>query len=303
MASALVGCTPPFNPRAEDGEVSAIVLPSESIVGRAAGEGRVWLLTAARWLVLVDLRGLRTARVQLSDMNPDEPVWGLGRLHDGSLWTLVGYRSLAELDGSGRVVAHVELERPHLGIFGWRDRLILQVAGLAPNGPALVWRTRTDNTPRAFGALAIQPLATRAETIASHLALCGMSQHAELPCWFSHELRIHRVHWNGVSRVSVASELGLTEKPPDLGSASMPPRPVRDAYIDRIGDLWLLAITPDEDVEGASAGASQLAHYDAQGKLVGVTRLGEAARLILSARPDAVDLLSVSGHLRTVRPS
>jgi hypothetical protein len=300
---AMAACSPSFSPLAGRGEALVIVRPDELIIGRTADEGRVWLLTAARSLILVDRRRTSTVRAQLTGIADDEPLWGLGRLSNGSLWTLLGYRSLAELDESGRLLAQVNLERPHVALFGWRGRLILQELSLEPKGPALVSTTPNDTDRRAFGALERHQLATRAETLANQLALCGQSEYDELPCWFSHDLRIHRVHWDGTSRLSVAAGLGLTEKPFDLRSATTPARPVRDAYIDGTGDLWLLTMAPEDGARGNASGASQLARYDAQGRLIGVMRLTEPARIILSARSEGVELLSVSGHLRTVRPS
>ena len=278
------------------------IVSSEVIGGRQdEGEG-VWLLVGGTSLVHVDLGARRARRVPIP-LAPGEQCWALARLQDGSLWTLKGRDALIQVDRAGSIAKTVPLMEPHLGIFGWGHRLIYQRARFTPPSPAL-----STSDPGEGGAVPWSRMTTRAfdrlargSTMALNMVACGGSAIDDRPCWFPDEAAVSLINADGATR-RVALP-GLTVVPPDLLlAADNPARPVRDAYVDRNGRIWVLSSgTPPQ---GASdrPGGWILARYTRDGAADGLVHLQDSVRLILRVDADRAIVLAGSGHVAEVRP-
>lgn len=277
------------------------VVSSEVIGGRQDDGEAVWLLVGGTSLVHVDLGARRARRISIP-LAPGEQCWALARLLDGSLWTLRGRDALIQLDPAGSIARTVTLMEPHLGIFGWGHRLIYQRARLTPPGPAL-----SAGDPGVGGAVPWSGMTTRVfdrlargSAMALNMVACGGSASEERPCWFPDEAAVSLIDADGATR-RVALP-GLTVVPPDaLLAADNPARPVRDAYVDRNGRIWVLSSgTPPQ---GASdrPGGWILARYTRDGAADGLTHLQESVRLILRVDGDRAIVLSGTGHVSEVR--
>ena len=133
----------------------------------------------------------------------------------------------------------------------------------------------------------------------------GVVRHARLApnvaCWFPDEAALYLVmkrvaragwSWRGLDRV--APEVLLT--------ADNPARPVRDAYVDADGTIWVLSTgeppSPAPDVPGGWV----LARYGPRGELMSVRRLAEPVRLILRAGGGRALVLTGAGMVAEVTP-
>jgi hypothetical protein len=278
------------------------IIANEVIGGRADdGEG-VWLLLGGAGLVRVDLEARRVRRAAIR-LGAGEHCWGLARLQDGSLWTLKGRHAVIQIDPEGAIIREAALAEPHLGLFGAADRLIYQQASFTPPGPALRAGAPGDTntvpwsemTTRAFGTIA------RASAIALNLVACGGSAQAERPCWFPDEAAVSLIDARGVTRKVALPGLDLV--PPEiLLTAENPPRPVRDAYVDREGRIWVLSSGTPPAGRSDRPGGWILARYATDGAADGLARLQESARLILRADAGRVLLLSGTGYVVEVKP-
>jgi hypothetical protein len=278
------------------------VVLTEVIGGRQDdGEG-VWLLVGGTSLVHIDLAARSARRVAIA-LAPGEQCWSLARLQDGSLWTLKGRETLIQVDRTGGISNTVSLAEPHLAVFGLGRRLIYQRARLTPPSPAL-----SVGAPGEDGAVPWSGMMTRTfdrmprgSAMALNMVACGGSATDERACWFPDEAALSLIDSSGATR-RVALP-GLTVVPPDvLLAAENPARPVRDAYVDRKGRIWILSSgTPPE---GASdrPGGWILARYTGNGSPDGIVRLRESVRLILRVNDDRVVVLSGTGHVAEVRP-
>jgi hypothetical protein len=234
------------------------IVGSEVIGGRADDGQEVWLLAGQAGLVHVDIRTRRSERAMIR-IGPGDQCWGLARLDDGSLWTLRGRKALVQFAPDGAVVKDEALAEAHLGLFGARDRLVYQVANFAPPGPALraafpgartaPW---SGMTTRTFEGIA------RASAAALNMVTCGGSARKERPCWFPDDAAVSLIDAGGATR-RVALP-GLTVVPPEiLLTSENPALPVRDAYLDRAGGLWVLSTgtVPPVEMSGLAAGLSR----------------------------------------------
>lgn len=278
------------------------VVSSEVIGGRQDdGEG-VWLLVGGTNVVRVDVAARNARRIAIA-LAPGEQCWGLAQLRDGELWTLKGRDTLIQVDRAGAVGKTIALLEPHLGLFAAGDRLVYQRARFTPPSPALSagepglgnavpW---SGMTTRAFDHLA------RGSAMALNMVSCGGSAIDERPCWFPDEAAISLIDVHGASRRVVLP--GLTVVPPDvLLAADNPARPVRDAYVDRKGRIWVLSTGTAPAGQADRPGGWVLARYTREGVAEGLMRLQESARLILRVDGDRAIVLSGTGHVAEVRP-
>jgi hypothetical protein len=289
QAPALLTVRPLFGP----------VIGPEVIGGRA-GDNAVTLLAGGTDLVRVDLQASRASRVHLA-LAPGDSCWSLARLSDGSLWTLKGRHTLARIEDDGRVREALPLAAAHFGVFAAGDRLVFQEATFTAPGPALVsgaidgrGRTRwSDITTRPFDRIA------RASAAALNMVSCGATQTAERPCWFPDEAAVFLVKQDGATRrVELA---GLDVVPPEaLLTSDNPRRPVRDAYIDATGSLWILSSGDPAPGQADLPGGWILARYGTTGGPHGQARLERPARLILRADAARVMLLLSTGEVGEV---
>lgn len=301
----MAACAPSSGPQAVTEPPVAIIAESDTIVGKAVTAPVVRLLTASHQLYRLDLQRQQVVAVGRLEVDEGAQVWGLAETAGGSLWTLLGFRQLARVDDTGRLLEKIELANPALALYGWHDGLIVQEATLQSDVPVLLF-VRPGSTDRwPFGNLQRRGFATRPETLAGNLVSCGSTAGDEIPCWFSHTLLVHRIGPDGVTRVSRAVGLGLEPLAAgdgafEVDSQVVRPRPIRDAYIDDEGALWLLTMKPPSQAAEMRAVGEQLARYTAGGELARAIPLTEPARIILGFVRDQVLLLSVTGRFLAV---
>lgn len=276
--------------------------PDERITGRAGGSHTVTILTDRSRLLHYGRDGGEPREAEISGLRHDEQLWGLARLDDGSLWTLVGRRMLARVSPAGRIDRRIELSRPILNVFGWRRGLVFHEATPKAGGSVLTIRNvdelvaETGEVP--FGRLRVRDHATRVERLAFSLVLCGSSAGVALPCWFTHALGVDLARPAEQDAIVPLEGLGL-QPPRELTIGDLETRgPIRDVYLDAAGALWVLA----SRVWGDTAiSALQVARYTTAGRLTGRIDLDLGARLILGTRGDTCVLLTRTGSVREVR--
>ena len=286
----------PFRP------VFGPVVGSEVIGGRVDAGNDVWLLLGGTELVHVDLPTRRSRRVALK-IAPGESCWGLARLDDGSLWTIKGRRSLIRIDPDGTVVKDEALSEPHLGLSAARDRLVYQVAAFTPPGPALRAGRPGDPNTTPWSEMTTRTFDTiaRASAVALNMVSCGGTSRQERPCWFPDEAAVSLIDAAGATRRLDLPGLAVVS-PEILLTAENPARPVRDAYLDRDGGLWVLSTGTAPPDRGDRPGGWILARYGPGATPLGVHRLTDSARLILHAEPGRALLLTGAGMVVEVIP-
>jgi len=278
------------------------IVGREVIGGRVDDGDEVWLLAGGAHLVHVDIPTRRIRRVAIK-IGPGETCWGLARLQDRSLWTLKGRNALIRMDSDGEVVRTETLPEPHLGLFGAQGRLVYQVASFTPPSPALRVGAPGDSntlpwsemTTRTFDRIA------RASAVALNMVACGGSARKERPCWFPDEAAVSLIDASGATRRLALPGLDVVA-PEILLTSENPPRPVRDAYLDREGGLWVLSSGTAPPAGTDRPGGWILARYGSAGELLGVQRLSESARLILRAGSGRALLLTGAGMVAEVTP-
>ena len=278
------------------------IVGNEVIGGRADDEEGVWLLVGGEALVHVELATRRVSRVPLK-LPAGEHCWGLARLQDGSLWTLRGRRAVVQIDAAGAIVRELPLPAPHLGLFGVADRLVYQEASFTPPAPAL-----RAGTPGAAGTVPWSEMTTRtfdriarASALALNMVVCGGSARNEYPCWFPDEAALSLIVAGGETRRVALAGLAVVA-PEILLTAENPPRPVRDAYVDPDGHIWVLSSGTPPPGAAEQPGGWILARYGSRAEPMGVRRLAESARLILRARSRRGVLLTGTGMVAEVIP-
>jgi hypothetical protein len=290
QAPATIAVTTRFGP----------VIGPEVISGRVVDRA-ILLLAGGFDLVSIDLAARRAERRPLT-LAPGEACWGLARLDNGELWTLKGRATLARVERSGRIAAEIPLAAPHFGVFAAGNRLAYQEAIFTAPGPALHTGT-PDGTARApWSALTTRPFArlARASATALNMVSCGSTASPEVPCWFPDEAAVSLIDAAGHTR-RVALPGLTTVSPESLLTSDNPARPVRDAYVDRAGGLWVLS-SGSLSAETSHIGGWIIARYSRDGAALGLSRLSEPARLILAAETSRVTLLLSSGSVGEITP-
>lgn len=275
------------------------VIGPEVIGGRADVASEVLLLAGGMGLVRIDLASRRAARASIQ-VAPGEECWGLARLSSGDLFTLEGRRTLARLDPGGRILGRTPLPMAHFGVFAVADRLIYQRADFTAPGVALRAGS-PDGVQTPWSAIATRafPALARASAAALNMITCGATDGPERACWFPDEAAVALVAENGATRRRPLSGLE-TVSPEVLLTSDNPRRPIRDAYVDRRGDLWILSSGTPPDGQPAVAGGWILAKYGGDGLPKGHARLSEAVRLILRVEAARVLVLAASGRVAEV---
>ena len=265
------------------------------------GDERV-LLLAGSTLVTIDLQR-RTQRSNVLRLPPREDCWGLAKLSDGTLWTLMGWSTAAQLSAAGTIERTIELPVAHLGLFGAGDRLVYQQARLPAGRPALLagrpgetsrspW---SDLTTRAFDDLAMGAAA------ALNLVGCGVGRAGEIPCWFPDEPVVSLIAEDGTTRRLALAGLARVA-PETLINATSPPRAIRDVYVEGDGTMWVMS-SGRGPVGGLSGpGGWILAQYSRRGEAIDLRLLPEPARLILRAERGRALVLTGSGMVAEVEP-
>jgi hypothetical protein len=270
------------------------------IAGRAQAGDETLLLAGGLDIVRIDVASGRTERTSLG-LGPGESCWGLAWLSNGQVWTLKGRHTLVRIDDASQVVEQVSLSVPLFGLFAAGNRLVYQEAVFTPPGPALVVASADGErrvpwsgiTTRTFERLA------RASVAALNMVSCGPTRASQRACWFPDEAAVFMVDpEGGTTRVDLA---GLEVVPPEmLLTSDNPARPVRDAYVDAAGDIWVLSTGRTPSGAADTVGGWLLARYGGDGAPKGQSRLAEAARLILRVDAGRITLLLSSGHVGEV---
>lgn len=279
------------------------VMGSEVIAGRADAEDgqRIWVLAGDRSLVRIDLDRASFSRSAIR-VPATDVCWGLARLDDGSLWTLKGRQVVAQITEAGDVVREWPLDAPHFGLFGDHDRLLYQPANFEPPAPVLFASAPGDRARKPWSAIESRPYKlARASVAALNMISCGVGRRGERPCWFPDEAAVSLVDVNGVTR-RVALPGHDTVSPEVLLTSDNPARPVRDAYVDAGGTIWILGSGAPATAIDERPGGWILARYSTDGMPIGMHRLSEPARLIVRAEPGRAVLLTGSGTIAEVRP-
>lgn len=279
------------------------VIGPEIIAGRTDEDDgrRVWLLAGDHTLVTIDIEKATFSRRAI-DVAGADVCWGLARLRDGSLWTLKGRRVVAQITETGEVVRELPLEAPQFGLFADDERLLYQPADFEPPAPVLFASAPGDATRTPWGALQSRPYKlARASVAALNMISCGVGRRGERPCWFPDEPAVSLIDTVGSTRRVVLPGLDVVS-PEVLLTSDNPARPIRDAYVDADGTIWILgsgaAATPADDRPGGWI----LARYSPEGALMAIQRLTEPARLIVRAGPGRALLLTGGGMIAEVRP-
>lgn len=308
LATALVACRTPevrqaVGSAAAPARIFGPAVGSEVIGGRAEdGDGTVWLLAGGTAVVRIDLDRRMVVRVAVQ-LPAREPCWGLARLSDGSLWTLKGRRALIAIGEGGRIAREIPLAGPQFGLFANGDRLLFQAADFTAPGPALSAGLPGDNHPQVFSTVTTRPFPAlaRASAAALNMISCGGTQTRERACWFPDEAAVSLIEPNGSTRRVLLPGLNVVA-PEVLLTSDNPARPVRDAYVDDTGVLWILSSgTPPASAPEAPGGWI-LARYSSRGELIARQGLTEPVRAILRARYGRATVLTGAGMIAEVTP-
>jgi len=277
------------------------VIGNEVIAGRADDQaGRTWLLVGERTLVTIDLQRASVERHPLRV--GDAACWGLARLDDGSLWTLKGRSSVIRISESGDVEEEVALGSAHFGLFAAGNRLVVQPADFQPPAPLLFAAGIGGAARVPWSGLRSRPFnLARASVAALNMLTCGVGRRDERPCWFPDEAAVSLVNAEGrVRRIALD---GLEVVAPEvLLTSENPARPVRDAYVDSTGTIWILSSGRASPGAGDQPGGWILARYSDGGARLGGRHLEESARLILRADAGRAVLVTGKGMVAEVVP-
>ena len=295
QAPASASLTPMFGP----------VIGAEVIGGRADANDEIVLLAGGVDLVRINLAARRSVRVRLrtvaGQQGERDDCWNLAGFADGSLWTLKGRQTLARISTDGAVVSETPLGEPYFGLFAAGDRLLFQRADFLPPGPALLAGGADRRPAAAWSTIATRtfPALARASVAALNMVTCGSTETVERACWFPDEPAVFLVTDDGSTRRVLLP--GLDAVPPEtLLTSDNPRRPVRDAYVDAAGTLWILSSGMPPPGAAEQPGGWLLASYASDGASRGIARLPEAARLILRADTRNVTLVTASGGVGQV---
>lgn len=276
------------------------IIGAEVIGGRADAADEVLILAGGTDLVRLSIPTRRFARVKLG-AGPSVECWSLARVADGSLWTLKGRRTLARIAVDGAIVQEVTLAEAHFGLFAAADRLLFQRADFTPPGPALLAGRPDDPSRSPWSTIVTRtyPSLARASVAALNMVTCGPTDDEERACWFPDEPAVSMVRDDGATRRVVLSGLDVVA-PEVLLTSDNPRRPVRDAYVDAAGGLWILSSGTPPPGSSDVPGGWVLGRYGSDGTPKGLARLSEAARMILRVDARHVTLLMSTGMVGRV---
>jgi hypothetical protein len=277
------------------------VMTREVIGGRAVdGRGRVWLLANGQAIVGIDLRVGIASRTEISRPS-GKTCWGLARLDEGSLWTLFGRSTLAEVGADGHIAREIALQEPHFGLYARGDRLVYQPARLVPSGDLLFAGVPGNPHPERWSAIEPRsfPAMARASAAALNMVVCGATRTTEQPCWFPDDASIALIGPAGETRRVALS--GLTRVAPEvLLTSDNPARPLRDVFVEESGTIWVLSSGTPAVEAGDVPGGWLLAEYTGAGAPVRMRRLSEPVRLILDVNRERLIVLAGTGMVAEV---
>ena len=278
------------------------VIGNEIIAGRADdGAGKpVMVLVAERSLVSIDVQRRTSSRTDLA-LADASSCWGLARLSDGSLWTIRDWKMLRQISAAGDTLREFTLDGAHAALFSAGDRLLFQRAEFVAPDQALTAGRPGDARREPWSTLQTRSYKlARASVAALNLVTCGPTRAEERACWFPDEPAVALIDTAGRTR---RMELpGIPRVAPEvLLTSDNPARPVRDAFVDRTGSLWVVSAGSPVDDKAHPPGGWLLAHFAPAGTPLERLDLTEPARLILDADSAHVVLLLGSGYVAEVR--
>jgi hypothetical protein len=275
---------------------------SREVIGGRSDDGRSheWLLAGGEAIVQIDLKAGVVTRTPIA-LPRGESCWGLARLDDGSLWTLRGRSTLAQIASDGRITREIVLPEPHFGLYARGNRLVYQPARFISSGGLLFAGVPGDVHPAGWSAIEPRnfPALARASAAALNMVACGPTRTTEQPCWFPDDIAVALIGPAGETRRLALS--GLTRVQPEvLLTSDNPPRPLRDVFVEDTGSLWVLSSGTPPSGAGDAPGGWLLAEYASGGGLVRMRRLSEAVRLILDVNRQGLLVLSGAGMVAEV---
>ena len=301
VAAILTSCSRSAAARAPWSVLFGPVITTEVIVGRVAVGPVTWLTTGSGALVRIDLATKTHARYVLRPLADGEEVWGLGAAAGGTMWTLVGWNVLAEVDAVGVIQRRIHLAASHVGLFSMEGQLLYQALDFSPPSPALFAGSPGAGGRHAWGSLRTRRLPkARGVTAAANLVACGATDGGALPCWFADQGVLTLTDVRGDSRELALDGVTGVEAGSLVGVAS-PDRPIRDAFVSAAGDVWVLASGGSSASGPRQPGGRLLLRYSDAGHPIGRITLPEPARLILSVRSTGTVLLTWDGRVVEVR--
>ena len=277
------------------------VIPQDVIRGRER-DGNTLLLLVATNIIRLDLGARRASSVAIA-VPAGVTCWGLARLVDGTLWSIRGRSALIRIEPDGQVSREFALPEPRLGLFAAGDRLVYQAAVSTPPAPALTAGLPGEAGTHRWGDMTTRsfPGIARAQSAALNMVACGDSAGAEKPCWFPHEAVVSLIGPQGQTRRLALT--GLAEVTPEvLLTAENPARPIRDAFVDRRGRIWILSTGVPPPGSPELPGGWILARYAADGSAEGQVRLADPVRLIVGVMDDGVVVVTGDGYVGEVKP-
>lgn len=276
-----------------------IVLPGDTIVGRAYGSESTLLLTDEPALVAVDARSLRATRRVLVDVPDPERIWGLARLDDGTIWTLLDRTLLAQLTPEGRVARRIVLDETHLGLYGLGRELVYQLLPSPAQTSALTVGPPGASERRPTGGLSLRaPDDRRAEVWARNLVYCGLSRRSALPCWFTDQAMMDLIETGGHNR-QIRLPVLEVQSPHRPSGVTDPPQPIWDAILFRDEVLVLSRSTPPA-LQQTDSPAWHLWRFGLDGRTRSHCRIDAAPRILLDADGAVCSFLTWEGFPQRV---
>lgn len=272
-----------------------IVLAGHTIVGRAAGFESILLLTDEPALVTVDARSLHATRRVLADVPDPERIWGLARLDDGTIWTLLDRKLLAQLTPEGRVARRIALDQPHLGLFGLGRELVYQLLPSPGQTSALTAGPPGTSERRPIGGLSLRESDDRrAEVWVRNLVYCGLSRGSALPCWFTDQAVIDLIEPDGHQR-QIRLPILDVEPPHRPSSVTDPQQPIWDAILLRDEVLVLSRSITSPAEHKAESPAWHLWRFGLDGRVRSRCRIDAGPRILLDADDASGSFLTWEG--------
>jgi hypothetical protein len=266
------------------------LIPNALIVGRAPCLGTSWLLTEEAQLIEISSDGRSVGIHRVSGLTPEESVWGLGCLSDGSLWTLASARTVARLDRSGRIQERIGLKVPRVALFGTGDRLLYQALPMTAGALALATSPpRQPESVRAWPGLVARAAGTQEQRLARNLANCGLGFERWMACWFPDDTRFSR---------SDGSASRTVELPALRAAAFDQTAPIWDIALSAGDRFWLLASSRGRQ-DDRRAGRRLFLMTEKTGTTVSIA-VDPPARLIVAAGEFRCLLVTTAGSVAEV---
>lgn len=272
----------------------------ESLVGLVADGDRSTLLTSGQRLVTVDLARRRAETVAIEKLADTDDLAGLARAADGTLWALVGWNRLVQLERTGRVVSTIALTRRHVSISSGPEGIVYQPATPTAGIRALEIGPPGEARRQPFGSLRVRGADRDVLRVIHSFIRCGGVGGEVLPCWMVNDAAIDLIDASGQGRRVPIAALEPHVQADAMAFADRPGHIIRDARV--AGDeIWMLAPSDVGAVRDPS-GERTLWQVSLAGAVRRTVTLGTPARILLAADSGGVVLLNAAGHVVRVEP-